>query len=189
MLSYASSIVSFLVEPARCVNRNAPPLTSDGVPFTQAPLSGTSTALSWLTSATNWTLPTPAPFGSTAAPCLRYTGLSWDTFVQNLNSMLLLVCLMCWMFILKVSNRIMRAVRHANRITHGPNVGAYTSDVSTGTDMGFMLVFGVLFSSLTGALSGANNSGAPIETAWESTCVFLFYKRSIFVLLYHICQL
>ena len=46
-----------------------------------------------------------------------------------------------------------------NQITHGSNLGAYTSDVSTGVDMGFMLVFGVLFSSLTGALSGANNSG------------------------------
>ena len=102
MLSYASTIVSFLVEPARCVNRIEPPPSSDGSPLTHAPLAGISTAPSWSTAVTNWNwtvpmpTPTPAPFGNTtAAPCLRYTGLSWDTFIQNLNSMLLLVRLMC----------------------------------------------------------------------------------------------
>lgn len=87
VLSYASSIVSFLVEPARCVNRNAPPTGSDDVlTSTQATLQTFTTALSWLPAPV--TNGTPAAFGNaTAAPCIRYTGLSWATLVNNLNSM------------------------------------------------------------------------------------------------------
>lgn len=71
---------------------------------------------------------------------LHYTGLSWDTFSNNLMRKTVLCD--CFFFLLKFVT-----------LAH------FSMDYTTGQPTSFAIVFGVLFSGVTGIMSGANISG------------------------------